>query len=84
MEDLTYFRFDKTQLTSDEKSCIIALINYYDLDMEAENYLYGLFDGYAYYKLPTLIGDSKIGQDRYQKAVWFAFITIWNKVTSLK
>jgi hypothetical protein len=84
MENSIYFRFDKTQLTSEEKQCILALINNYDVEDDAENALYGLFDGYAYNNLPALIQESKIGQDRFQKAILFAFKTIWNKVETLR
>ena len=57
---MAYLSFDRKQLfTQEETSKVLKLTTkYYEMDMDLENMLFGLLDGYFYFELNELIADA--------------------------
>ena len=53
-------RFNRKELFTQEetKGVMNILSNFYDLDSDLENMIYGLFDGYYYTNMMDLVSDS--------------------------
>jgi hypothetical protein len=59
-------RFNRKELFTQEetKGVMNILSNFYDLDSDLENMIYGLFDGYYYTNMMDLVSDSEIAADQ--------------------
>ena len=76
---MAHLRFDRKELFTQEetKGVMNILSNFYDLDSNLENMIYGLFDGYYYTNMMDLVSDSEIAADKKS----FDFLTnLANKI----
>jgi hypothetical protein len=72
-------RFNRKELFTQEetKGVMNILTNFYDLNDDLENMIYGLFDGYYYTNMMDLVSDSEIAAD--QKSFDF-LLNLANKI----
>lgn len=72
-------RFNRKELFTQEetKGVMNILTNFYDLNDDLENMIYGLFDGYYYTNMMDLVSDSEIAAD--QKSFYF-LLNLANKI----